>query len=189
MPAKALAAIGPRNTSSAAKAKASARTTLKPPSSAAAGRKLKLASSNEAQSLKTEALEQLLGYGARRAALTIIDEFLRRMQPYGLRPVEFSILSVIMNNPGVTARQLCAALGLQAPNLVAPLGDFESRGLIERRAHPQDGRAWGLHGTSQGQAFMREAQAQALALELDVAAKLSRSEYNTLLRLLKKVYK
>jgi DNA-binding MarR family transcriptional regulator len=146
-------------------------------------------SSAEARPLDTSALEQLLGYAARRTALTIIERFLPLMQPFGLRPVEFSILSVVVHNPGVTARQLCSTLGLQAPNLVAPLADFEKRGLLERHAHPQDGRAWGLHATAQGQALMREAHAQALALELAAAPKLSKTEYATLLRLLQKVYK
>ncbi len=139
--------------------------------------------------LNTEALEGLLGYCARRVALTVIEQFLKEMKVYQLRPVEFSILSVIMHNPGVTARQLCATLGLLPPNLVAPLDTFAQRGLIERRAHPQDGRAWGLHGTSAGQNLMRRAQATAQKLEREAASGLSTTELNTLLELLKKVYK
>jgi len=53
-----------------------------------------------------------LGYNARRAALTIIEGFLERMAEFGLRPVDFSVMSVIQHNPGVTSRQLCAALNL-----------------------------------------------------------------------------
>jgi DNA-binding MarR family transcriptional regulator len=140
------------------------------------------------QAVNTDFLQNLLGYNARRAALAVIDEFLVRMKPFDLRPVDFSVLSVIAHNPGVTSRQLCAALGLLAPNLVAPLNSFEQRGLIERREHPSDGRAWGLHITRAGQQLMAEAEKTALALELDVAPTLSIEERKTLIRLLQKLY-
>ena len=63
----------------------------------------------------TRYLQTLLGYNARRAALTVIDEFVPRMAQFGLRVVDFSILSVIHHNPGITSRQLCAALALLPP--------------------------------------------------------------------------
>ena len=51
-------------------------------------------SAGRQQGIDTSFLESLLGYNARRAALTIIGEaFLERMSVYGLRPVDFSVLS------------------------------------------------------------------------------------------------
>jgi DNA-binding MarR family transcriptional regulator len=140
------------------------------------------------QMVNTDFLQSLVGYNARRAALAVIDEFLRRMKPFDLRPVDFSVLSVIAHNPGVTSRQLCAALGLLPPNLVAPLNSFEQRGLIERRDHPNDGRAWGLHLTGTGQQLMAEAEKIALALEVDVAPTLTIQERKILIQLLQKLY-
>ncbi|MDP1894937.1 MAG: MarR family transcriptional regulator, partial [Hydrogenophaga sp.] len=57
--------------------------------------------------LDTAYLETLLGYNARRAALSVIAVFLQRMEPYGLRPVDFSVLTLIAHNPGITSRQIC----------------------------------------------------------------------------------
>lgn len=139
-------------------------------------------------SVNTDFLQSLLGYNARRAALVIIDEFLNRMKPLGLRPVEFSVLCVIAHNPGVTSRQLCAVLGLQPPNLVAPLQAFEARGLLERRDHPSDGRAWGLHLSAAGAKLVQEAEKIVLALERDAAPTLTEPERATLIRLLQKLY-
>ena len=48
------------------------------------------AASEQPEPLDTHYLEGLIGYNARRAALTVIGVFLERMAPYGLRPVEFS---------------------------------------------------------------------------------------------------
>ena len=133
-------------------------------------------------------LESLIGYNARRAALAVIAVFLERMAPYGLRPVDFSILSLITHNPGITARQLCHALGLLPPNMVGVINGFEKRGLIERRPHPTDRRAQGLHLSEDGRNLMAQAEETALQLEQDVAHRLSRDEQRTLMGLLQKIY-
>jgi DNA-binding MarR family transcriptional regulator len=137
----------------------------------------------------TTFLETLLGYNARRAALAVIEVFLQRMAPYQLRPVDFSVLSLIKHNPGITSRQLCTSLGLLPPNLVGLLNSLEKRELITRKPHPRDGRAMGLHLTVSGQKLMRDAEATATELEGDVAARLTPAELRTLLKLLKKVYR
>ena len=85
-------------------------------------------------------LESLLGYNARRAALAIIEVFLDRMAVYGLRTVDFSTLSLVAHNPGITSRQLCSALGILPPNLVSIVADLDKRGLVHRKPHPTDGR-------------------------------------------------
>src|SRR5215468_10677777 len=118
--------------------------------------------------IDTSFLETLLGYNARRAALAVIDVFLERMAPYGLRPVDFSVLSLVSHNPGITSRQLCATLGILPPNLVGMVSALEKRELISRLPHPRDGRAMGLHLTPAGQKLMRDAEKTAAALEAEV---------------------
>ncbi len=139
--------------------------------------------------VNTRYLETLVGYNARRAALVVIGEFLPRMAAYELRPVDFSVLSLVVHNPGITSRQLCATLGMQAPNLVGMLNAMEKRGLISRRPHPHDGRAMGLHPTQSGQAMMRSAEKTAAELEVGMTAGLSADERKSLIQLLKKIYK
>jgi DNA-binding MarR family transcriptional regulator len=138
--------------------------------------------------VNTDYLQTLVGYNARRAALAVISTFLERMAPFGVRPVDFSVLSVIRHNPGVTSRQLCASLGLLPPNLVTLLNQFEKRNLIVRRPHPHDGRAVALSLSAQGEAMMAEAEAEASALELDVTVNLTDKQRQTLMQLLRKVY-
>jgi DNA-binding MarR family transcriptional regulator len=139
--------------------------------------------------IDTRYLETLLGYNARRTALAVITVFLRRMEPYGMRPVDFSVLSVVAHNPGVTSRQICAALDILPPNLVGMVKSLQKRGLILRKPHPTDRRAQGLHLSAPGQRLYREAQATATALERDVANGLSGEELQTLIGLLRKVYR
>jgi DNA-binding MarR family transcriptional regulator len=133
-------------------------------------------------------LESLLGYNARRAALAVIGVFLQRMAPCGLRPVGVSVLTLIAHNPGITSRQICAALDILPPNLVGMIKSLDKRGLIERRPHPSDRRAQGLHLSPDGKKLQKSAQATATRLESDVASRLSADELDTLKSLLRKVY-
>lgn len=139
--------------------------------------------------VNTRYLETLVGYNARRAALVIINEFMERMAVFELRTVDFSVLSLITHNPGITSKQLCNALGIQAPNLVSMINALEIRDLIKRLPHPNDGRAMGLHLTEAGQTMMRQAEKMAAKLERESTAKLSDDERKTLMTLLKKIYK
>ncbi|MBT9462921.1 MarR family transcriptional regulator [Hydrogenophaga sp.] len=143
----------------------------------------------DAPEVDTSYLETLLGYNARRAALTIIALFLRRMEPYDLRPVDFSVLTVVAHNPGVTSRQICAALDILPPNLVGMVKALHKRGLIERQPHPTDRRAQGLHLTPAGQRLHAQAKTTATNLEQEATHALSAAELQTLTALLRKVYR
>ncbi|MDT7523625.1 MarR family transcriptional regulator [Rhodoferax sp. TBRC 17198] len=136
----------------------------------------------------TSYLRTLVGYNARRASLAIIETFMVRMAPYDLKVVDFSVLSLVAHNPGITSRQLCAALNVLPPNLVGLIATLERRGLIERLPHPSDGRAMGVHLTPQGVELMAQAEQTAFDLEMDATSRLTDAERKTLIRLLQKVY-
>ena len=141
------------------------------------------------EEVDTSFLETLLGYNARRAALAAITVFLEEMAPFRLKPVEFSVMSVIAHNHVVTSRQLCSALGILPHNLVGLVNELEKREVIARKPHPRDGRAMGLHLTPAGQKLVRDAEKKAAELEANIGARLSPSELRTLITLLKKIYR
>ncbi len=138
--------------------------------------------------LDTQVLETLVGYNARRAWLAVTEVFAERMAVYGLKQVDFSVLSLLAHNPGATSRQLCATLDILPPNLVSLIATMDSRGLIERRPHPHDGRAIGLYLTADGEALVRDAERTVVQLEADTSARLTARERETLIRLLQKIY-
>lgn len=137
----------------------------------------------------TRFLETLTGYNTRRASLSMVAVFMERMAPYGLRPADFSVLTLVAHNPGITSRQICAALDILPPNLVGLLKGLEKRDLIEKREHPGDKRAQGLHLTPAGAQLQAQAQQTACALEDDAVAGLTPAETETLNRLLRKLYR
>jgi DNA-binding MarR family transcriptional regulator len=140
------------------------------------------------EKIDTSYLETLLGYNARRAALVIIELFLKRMAVYDLRPVDFSVLSLITHNPGISSRQLCSELNILPPNLVGMINTLEKRELILRQPHPSDGRVIGLHLSEVGSKLMKDAEKTAQELENEAASKLTATERKTLMRLLQKIY-
>ncbi|MEK9802121.1 MAG: MarR family transcriptional regulator [Curvibacter sp.] len=140
------------------------------------------------EQVDTRYLESLVGYNARRATLVIVDAFLRNMAVYGLKPVEFSVLSLIAHNPGITSRQLCSTLNIQPPNLVGMINQLQRRELITRRPHPHDGRAMGLHLTPAGRKLVKQAEVTASELEEAATSRLSAAERKTLMALLRKIY-
>lgn len=139
--------------------------------------------------IDTTVVEQFIGYRTRRASLAIVSHFMEHMAAFDLRPVTFTLLTLIASNPGVLSSQLCALLGIQSSNLVALVKRLRERGLVDRRPHPNDVRAFGLYLTPEGQRFFEEAQAAALASGLQATAGLSDAERETLSRLLQKIYR
>jgi DNA-binding MarR family transcriptional regulator len=138
--------------------------------------------------VRTDFLDRLLGYHARRSSLHLVGLFLRDLADLQLKPVGFSLLCLVGHNPGITSRQLCQTLDIQAPNLVGLVGALTERGCLQRQPHPTDGRAWGLHLTAQGLALLAQAEQRVLASEDAACANLSASERTTLQRLLQKIY-
>lgn len=161
----------------------SARSPRKTPAS-----KTPVAPAPTAEGVDTSFLRTLVGYNTRRASLAIIEVFMERMAVYDLKVVDFSVLSLVAHNPGVTSRQLCATLGVLPPNLVGLIAGLEKRGLIERRPHPSDGRAMGVHLTPAGVDLTAQAEHTAAQLEVDATARLTGAERKTLIRLLQKIY-
>lgn len=140
------------------------------------------------EKIDTTLIESFLGYSARRASEAILGNFNRRMAPLKLRPVDFTVLALAGSNPGITSSQVCQLLDIQSPNLVVLVKQLQDRELVERRPHPRDGRALGLHLTPEGQRLVEEGTALAYEADEEATARLSAEERQALARLLRKVY-
>ncbi len=140
------------------------------------------------EKIDTTLIESFLGYSARRASEAILGNFNRRMAPLKLRPVDFTVLALAGSNPGITSSQVCQLLDIQSPNLVVLVKQLQDRELVERRPHPRDGRALGLHLTPEGQRLVEQGTALAYEADEEATARLSAEERQALARLLRKVY-
>ena len=101
----------------------------------------------------------ILGYQLAQASIVtskVFEQVAARQAPDArLRPVEFTLLALLLGNPDVTARQLSRALAITPPNLVGRLEHLQSRGLIDRRRSEQDGRAQHIRLTAPGRKLVQ----------------------------------
>ncbi|MEX8192679.1 MarR family winged helix-turn-helix transcriptional regulator [Comamonas guangdongensis] len=134
-------------------------------------------------------LESLLGYNARRASLSLVGVFMKCMTRFDLKIVEFSVLSLVGRNPGITSRQLCQQLDMLPPNMVGMIDALARRDFLERRPHPRDGRATGLYLTASGRELVDTAEPQLKSSEEKAVAHLSEAERVQLMHLLQKLYR
>jgi DNA-binding MarR family transcriptional regulator len=132
-------------------------------------------------------LPELIGYGLRRAQLAVFQDFFAAFEPFDVRPAQFSVLTVIERNPGLTQTQVAEALGIKRTNFVGMLDELETRGLAERRQTARDKRSYALYLTVDGAALMRKLKPVLKAHESRMVAKLGDEGRDTLLALLREI--
>jgi len=133
-------------------------------------------------------LSRVLGYHLAQANIASRQIFKDRVgTPYDLRPVEYTLLTLVHENPGVSAKKLANALAVTAPNITMWVDKLESRGLVARERSAADRRAQHIRTTEAGSKLAREATAQLIESQRDHFDLLSHAELALLLELLHKV--
>ncbi|HEV2955447.1 MAG TPA: MarR family transcriptional regulator [Xanthobacteraceae bacterium] len=133
------------------------------------------------------ALTCLIGYMLRRAQIAVFQDVFRAFAEVGIRPAQFSVLTVIAHNPGRTQSQVAAALGIKRTNFVALIDSLERRGLAERRPAPRDRRSHALHLTAGGKAAVRQLNRMVDKLEAGMIRRIGRDRRVVLLELLRRL--
>lgn len=132
-------------------------------------------------------LRNLLGYQLAQASVLAEQVFDRCVgEPLGLRKVEFTVLSLVAQNEGLTAAQLASALAFTAPNTAAWIERLVARGLVSREQHASDRRALHIRTTPEGRALQQQAMDAVLEGEAQALARLSAGERLILAELLHK---
>ena len=81
--------------------------------------------------------------------------FAAALEPLGLRPPHFGVLTLIDAHPGSAQQELVERSLIDPSSMVAVIDELEELGLAERRAHPGDRRKHAVHLTADGQADAR----------------------------------
>lgn len=133
-------------------------------------------------------LHPVLGYQLAQATIVTTQVFNDRIGAvFELRPVEFTLLTLIDENPGVSARQLADALGVTPPYITMWLDKLEVRELVARERSRTDRRAQHIRATPQGSTLARQAVRSVLEGEKAALTALSAAERAMLVELLHKV--
>lgn len=98
---------------------------------------------------------------AARDVVLLFRELRQRMRELpaeGLTPGQASVLLRLQRDGASSTTLLAAAEGIRSQSMTATLNTLESRGLIERRADPDDGRRFIVTLTAAGRAEVRSGQ-------------------------------
>jgi DNA-binding MarR family transcriptional regulator len=113
--------------------------------------------------------------------------FAEALAPLGIGPREFLLMRFIAASAGQSQQALAQQLGVPASRMVALVDDLSERGLVERRADPEDRRVRGLHLTRGGRNTLESAAQTAVEYERKLCAPLSEAERDQLIDLLHKL--
>jgi DNA-binding MarR family transcriptional regulator len=117
----------------------------------------------------------------RRAWYGLNQAFRRRLAHLELTPDQFTVLRTLLENDGITQREL-AHLISSDPNTVAALVNrMEQAGLLERETHERDRRANRLRVSRKGSGRYQEARKIAVALQSEILSSLPEAKRETFL--------
>ncbi len=133
-------------------------------------------------------LAHTLGYAIARAAVTTNQLFNQGVgDPLGLRPVEFTLLQLILANPDTTQKRLCDLLRVPAPQMTLILDRLQERGWVKRERSANDRRALHLRLSPAGVRLAEKSLAALQETEQAIDSILTSGERQLLQELLAKV--
>ena len=98
----------------------------------------------------------------RRAWYGLNQAFRRRIAHLGVTPDQFTVMRTLLENQGLTQRELTELMSSDPNTVAALLERMEQAGLVERQSHEKDRRAQGLpregdpaHGSGSRSSGMR----------------------------------
>jgi len=129
------------------------------------------------EALDASLAEHIVGYLLAIATVQTRRVFADRIgTPYELKPVEFTLLMLLLANPGASPKQLARALRMPAPNVTVLVDRMAGRGLVERRRSSTDGRALEVLLTADGETMARRIHSISLTMESDLLQRFTPGE-------------
>jgi DNA-binding MarR family transcriptional regulator len=140
----------------------------------------KLTSTPNATKISMGPLNQRLGYVLRRAQLAVFADFFDAFAVHSIRPAQYSVLTIIASNPGLSQSQVAEVLGIKKPNFVTMIQSLEKGGLVQRTATLNDKRSNALSLTDQGEILVSKLEQIADRHEETIRKRLGEGSYNAM---------
>ncbi|KWV58807.1 MarR family transcriptional regulator [Bradyrhizobium macuxiense] len=131
-----------------------------------------------------DALAGHAGYAVRRFQLWIFQDFIKTLAEADIRPTQYSVMTVIGANPGLSQMAVAKRLGIERARLVHLLDSLERRNFVSRSASATDRRSHALHLTARGKAALAQFKRLAAEHERHVAEKIGKENRERLLQIL-----
>src|SRR6185503_7303273 len=104
-----------------------------------------------------------------------------------MQPRTNAVLVALAGHDGQSQRELSARLGVHRNVMVSLIDTLEEQGLVARRPHPDDRRAFAVTLTDKARALLPELEEQSRQLEDAVTASLTIAERTALLSMLRRL--
>jgi DNA-binding MarR family transcriptional regulator len=127
------------------------------------------------------------GYLMARLGEASRRRFHKALEPEGLHPRHFGVMTMLAAHPGMSQHQLHEKTAIDPSSMVAVIDELEARGLAERRPDPADRRARQVFLTEQGEQTLQRIRGLAAGLQREFFGALTAEERKTLYALLRKL--
>src|ERR1700684_4467904 len=132
-------------------------------------------------------LGKFRGYLMARLGEASRRRFHKALEPEGLHPRDFGVMTVVGSHPGMSQQQLHERTGIDPSSMVAVIAELEARGLAQRRPDPSDRRARAIFLTDEGERTLARIGKLAAGLQRELFGGLTPEELATLHGLLRKL--
>ncbi len=101
-------------------------------------------------------MSENVGYLLADSARLLRREFDARVRPMGITRPQWRVMTVLKHAEGVNQGELAERLEVEAITIGRMVDRLQEAGLVERRADPNDRRAWRLFLTTRSRALIEE---------------------------------
>jgi|SRR5271165_3244300 len=131
-----------------------------------------------------EELRAYPGYLLARLGQASTRRFHRALEPEGLHPRHFGVMTMVAAHPGMSQQHLHEKTAIDRSSMVAVIDELEGKGLAERRPDPDDRRVRTIFLTARGIATLARIRAVAGELQrefFDVLSEPERAAFHAML--------
>lgn len=132
-------------------------------------------------------IENSVGFLLAKAHQRLFASFRKALTPYGLTPPQFALLGFLWKQDGLSQIEISEKSEVDRTTIGGLVDRLENCGLVERRRHPDDRRAYLVHLTEAGRALEAELTPVALRAREKFTAALEPGDYEKLCEMLKKL--
>jgi len=141
----------------------------------------------DSQTKKQMDIEKMVGFLLAKAYQRACLIFKEQFEQYDLTPQQFGLLGFLWREDGITQALLSAKSQIDRTTMGGLIDRLEKEGLVVRRTHPDDRRAYRICLTEKGKALEPELTPLAARAQEIFIARLDQQEVETLKSLLEKL--
>jgi DNA-binding MarR family transcriptional regulator len=130
-------------------------------------------------------LHQRIPFLLSQLGVYLAEDFVQRLAP--VRPRTYAVLMALSAENGQSQRELSTRLAIHRNVMVTVVDDLERQGLVERRPHPNDRRAFAVTLTDKARDLLPDLDAHGRAQERQITAPLTADESSALLDMLQRM--